>query len=74
MVQVALGLLWRQSLLLREGRSCIYLCGFRYISTDAECAPSLEALKARLDGALGSLIWWEGNHLTAGALELEDLF
>jgi len=22
-------------------------------------APSLEVLKARLDGALGSLVWWE---------------
>ena len=44
------------------------------LSSEVMDAPSLQVLKARLDGALGSLIWWEGNHLTAGALELEDLF
>jgi len=34
-------------------------------------APSLEAFSARLDGSLGSLIWWQG--VTAGQLELDDL-
>jgi len=29
-------------------------------------APSLKALKARLDGALGSLIWWVAALLMAG--------
>lgn len=29
-------------------------------------APSLEVHKARLDGALGKLIWWEMSLPTAG--------
>lgn len=29
-------------------------------------APSLEVLKARLDGALGKLIWWEMSLPMAG--------
>ena len=29
-------------------------------------APSLEAFKARLDVALGSLVWWLAALLTAG--------
>ena len=29
-------------------------------------APSLEVLKARLDGALGSLSWWEVSLLMTG--------
>mgnify|MGYP001852487072 CR=1 FL=1 len=35
---------------------------------DVPCmnAPSLEALKARLDGALGSLSWWGAALPTAG--------
>jgi len=28
---------------------------------EAVDAPSLEAIKARLDGDLGSLIWWEAT-------------
>ena len=36
-------------------------------------APCLEALRARLDGALGSLIWWGCNQLMAGRLEPDDL-
>jgi len=35
-------------------------------------APSLEVLKARLDGALGSLSWW-GNRAHGRGLELGDL-
>ena len=33
-------------------------------------APSLEVFKARLDGALGSLSWWNVLLPMAGALEL----
>ena len=36
-------------------------------------APSLEALKARLKVALGSLSWWLTTLLVARELELEDL-
>jgi len=34
--------------------------------------PSLEVFKARLDGALDSLIWWVATLPTAGCLELND--
>jgi len=33
---------------------------------EAVGAPSLQMLKARLDGALGSLSWWEVSLPTAG--------
>ena len=36
-------------------------------------APSLEALKAGLDVALGSLVWWLATLHTAGGLKLDDL-
>jgi len=35
-------------------------------------APSLEALKARLDVALGSLVWWLVTLHRAGRLKLDD--
>jgi len=35
-------------------------------------APSLEAFKARLDVALGSLVWWLATLHTAGGLKLHD--
>ena len=35
-------------------------------------APSLEALKARLDGALGSLVWRLVTLHIAGGLKLDD--
>ena len=35
--------------------------------------PSLEAFKARLDVALGSLVWWLVTLHTAGGLKLDDL-
>ena len=35
-------------------------------------APSLEAFKARLDVALGSLVWWLATLHIAGGLELDD--
>ena len=36
-------------------------------------APSLEASKARLDVALGSLVWWLVTLHVAGGLKLDDL-
>jgi len=36
-------------------------------------APSLEAFKARLDEALGSLVWWLVTLHIAGGLKLDDL-
>ena len=35
-------------------------------------APSLEAFKARLDVALGSLVWWLATLHVAGELKLDD--
>jgi len=35
-------------------------------------APSLEAFKARLDVALGSLVWWLATLHRAGGLKLDD--
>ena len=37
------------------------------------CAPSLEAFKVRMDGILGSLIWWLASLSMAGGLELGAL-
>jgi len=37
-------------------------------------APSLEAFKARLDVALGTLVWWLATLHTAGGLKLDDLW
>ena len=34
---------------------------------EAVDAPSLEVLKARLDGALGNLVWWEVSLPMAGS-------
>jgi len=35
--------------------------------------PSLEVLKARLDGALSNLVWWKMSLLMAEGLELDVL-
>jgi len=40
---------------------------------EAVAAPSLTVLKARLDGALSTLVWWKVSLPTAGVLELDDL-
>jgi len=40
---------------------------------EAVAAPSLVGLKARLDGALSTLVWWKGSLLMAGGLEPDDL-
>ena len=39
---------------------------------EAVDAPSLEAFKARLDVALGSLVWWLATLPTVGGLKLHD--
>ena len=39
---------------------------------EAVDAPSLEAFKARLDVALGSLVWWLATLHIAGELKLDD--
>ena len=39
---------------------------------EAVDVPSLEALKARLDVALGSLVWWLATLHIAGGLKLDD--
>ena len=39
---------------------------------EAVDAPSLEALKARLDVALGSLVWWLATLHIAEGLKLDD--
>ena len=39
---------------------------------EVEDAPSLEAFKARLDVALGSLVWWLVTLHIAGGLKLDD--
>ena len=40
---------------------------------EAVGAPSLGALKAGLDGALGNLSWWLATLPAAGGLELDGL-
>ena len=40
---------------------------------EAVAAPSLEVLKARLDGALSTLVWWKMSLLMAGGLGPDDL-
>ena len=40
---------------------------------EAVDAPSLQAFKARLDVALGSLVWWLATLPMAGGLKLDDL-
>ena len=36
-------------------------------------APSMDAFKTRLDGALSNLVWWEVSLAIPGGLELDDL-
>ena len=59
-------------------RLCEYVSRERgeIVPIKAVGAPSLEVLKARLDGALGSLVWYEMCRLVAlrvaARLELDD--
>ena len=39
---------------------------------EAVDAPSMEAFKARLDVALGSLVWWLATLHIAGGMKLDD--
>ena len=39
---------------------------------EAVDAPSLKAFKARLDVALGSLVWWSATLHIAGGLKLDE--
>ena len=43
------------------------------LSREAVDVPSLKSYRARLDGALGSLVWWEVSLLMARRLELDCL-
>jgi len=40
---------------------------------EAGAAPSLAGFKARLDGALSTLVWWKTSLSMAGGLEPGDL-
>jgi len=40
---------------------------------EAVADPSLEVFKARLDGALSTLVWWKMSLLMAGGLEPDNL-
>ena len=40
---------------------------------EAVAAPSLAVFKARLDGALSTLVWWKMSLVMAGVLEPGDL-
>jgi len=40
---------------------------------EAVAAPSQAVFKARLDGALSTLVWWKMSLLMAGGLEPDDL-
>ena len=43
------------------------------VPREAVAAPSLAVFKARLDGALCTLVWWKGSLSMTGGLELGDL-
>ena len=60
--------------------TCTYTAGLQRVVThwnrlpkEAVDAPSLQAFKARLDVALGSLVWWLATLHIAGGLEPDDL-
>jgi len=40
---------------------------------EAVAVPSLAVLRARLDGALSTLVWWKMSLLMGGRLEPDDL-
>ena len=43
------------------------------LPSEAVDVPSLETFKARLDGTVSNLVWWEVSLPIAGGLELHDL-
>ena len=62
---------------LKEGRFRVDIrkkfFPMRRLPREAVAAPSLAVLKARLDGALSTLVWWKMSLLMAGGLEPDDL-
>ena len=61
---------------LKEGRFRLDMRVVRHwnrLPREAVDAPSLEVFKARLDGALSSLVWWKVSLPMAGGLERDDL-
>ena len=67
---------------LRQGRFRLYIrkkfftqrvvTHWNRLPKEAVDAPSLEAFKARLDVALGSLVWWLVTLHVAGGLKLDE--
>ena len=67
---------------LRQGRFNLYIrkkffsqrvvTHWNRLSKEVADAPSLEAFGARLDVALGSLVWWLATLHIAGGLKLDD--
>jgi len=59
-----------------DRRGLGWIFGRRFSPRDGDTleqvAPSLEAFKARLDVALGSLVWWLATLHPAGGLKLDD--
>jgi len=46
---------------------------WRRLPREAVAAPSLAVFRARLDGALSNLVWWEVSLPMAGGVERGDL-
>jgi len=58
--------------LLCCGKMLEKLTSWNRLPKEVVNAPSLEAFKARLDVALGSLVWWLATLHVAGGLKLDD--
>jgi len=61
---------------MRYKEESIYLEGGEALAQAVQravSAPSLEVLKARLDVALSSLIWWDGQSAHGRGLEVDGL-
>ena len=56
---------------LKEGRFSDLVMHWNRLPKVVVDAPSLEAFKARLDVALGSLVWWLATLHIAGGLKLD---
>ena len=52
--------------------SCLLQCGYTKVPKEVVDAPSLQAFKAKLDVALGSLVCWLATLHTAGGLKQDD--
>ena len=51
---------------------CSFQIHWNRLPREVVDAPSLETFKARLDVALGSLVYWLATLLTTGGLKLDD--